>query len=143
MKPIISVLLLCAALSVPLSSVAACVLPVPDGDEVPPSPANLFGEIERVQLPYVVIRNGRTGARQTVSLKGAAAVYTVYGGDGPVSGLKRGLQVWVWYRHCARPARGIPHAAYFQVFSLDPGDRATLDREGRIIAVPSLPSTPQ
>lgn len=144
MRPIISALVLFAALSAAGLGMAACVLPVPDGGDGPPSPANLFGTIERVRLPYMLIRNSRTGARESVSLKGVAAIYTVYGGNGPLTALRRGLQVWVWFKQCTRPLKGIPQVDYVQVFSLAPGDRAALDGDGHIIAVPPLPlSSPQ
>ncbi|HNL22580.1 MAG TPA: hypothetical protein PKK51_11215, partial [Rhodocyclaceae bacterium] len=63
-------------------------------------------------------------------------IFSVYGGDAPLSELKPGLQVWVWFEKCKRPTEQIPFAAYFQFFSTDPTDRAKINRQGRIISVP-------
>ncbi len=129
----------CAGLFlVPLSSPAACRLPVPDGGDegYVPSKENLFGDIVRVDLPLVTVRNGRTRKPEQISVADISGIYSIYGGDGPLSELKPGLQVWVWFRKCERPGEGIPFAAYFQVFSTDPGDRARLNRQGQIISVP-------
>lgn len=35
--------------------------------------------------------------------------------------------------------KGVPNAAYFEFFSTGPNDRATLDKNGKIIAVPPMP----
>ena len=125
-------------LLIPLSAVGACRLPVPDGggDDYVPSPENIFGDIVRVKLPVVTIRNGKTHTLEQVSVAKTPEFYTVYGGDGSRSALKPGLQVWVWFKDCKRPAKGIPMAAYFQVFSTSPEDRAVLDPQGRIVSVP-------
>lgn len=125
-----------ALLLTPLSALAACKLPVPDGGGVSPSKPNIFGSIERVELPYVFIRNGRTQQLEKVSLVKIGEIYSVYGGDAPFSDLQPRLQSWVWFAGCKRLKTGIPQAAYFQIFSSDPGDRAKLDRVGRIISVP-------
>jgi hypothetical protein len=123
----------------PLSSFGACRLPIPDGVEegYAPSKENLFGDIVRVDLPLVTVKNGRTQALEQVSVSKISEIYSVYGGDGPLSELKPGLQVWIWFEKCKRPAEGIPIAAYFQIFSTDPTDRAKLNRQGRVISVPS------
>jgi len=130
--------LFAALLLAPLSSSGACRLPIPDGgdDGYVASKANLFGDIARVALPVVTIKNGHTQALEQVSLQKVGVMYSVYGGDAPLSELKPGLQVWVWFERCKRPTEGIPFAAYFQFFSTDPTDRAKIDRQGRIISVP-------
>jgi hypothetical protein len=128
----------CAALLLaPPAWPGACRLPIADGGPqgYAPSKENLFGDIVRVSLPVVAIRNGRTHALEEVSVSKISEIYSVYGGDGPLSDLKPGLQVWVWFQQCRRPAHGTPHAAYFQFFSTDPTDRARLDRQGRIVSV--------
>lgn len=130
---------LCAALFLaPLSSWGACHLPIPDGGDegYVPSEENLFGDIVRVKLPLVTIKNGRTHDLEQVSVSRIREIYSVYGGDGPLSELKPGLQVWVWFEKCKRPTEGVPFAAYFQIFSTDPTDRAKLNRQGKIISVP-------
>ena len=122
----------------PLPSSAACRLPISDGGDegYVPSKANLFGEIVRVEFPLVIIRNGKTQNLEQVSLSKISEIYSVYGGDGPLSELKPRLQVWVWFENCKRPTEGTPVAAYFQIFSSDPTDRAKVSRQGRIISVP-------
>ncbi|HJW25235.1 MAG TPA: hypothetical protein VJ576_10085 [Rhodocyclaceae bacterium] len=130
---------LCAGLLVaPLSSSGACRLPIPDGggEDYVPSKENLFGDIVRVELPLVTVKNGRTQELEQVSVSKINEIYSVYGGDSPLSELKPGLQVWIWFEKCKRPKEGLPFAAYFQIFSTDPIDRATINRQGRIISVP-------
>lgn len=117
---------------------AACLLPVPDGggENYKPSKENLWGDIERVELPFVYIKSGKTHQLVKVSLSKVDAAYSVYGGDAPLSALRPKLQVWVWFENCRAPGSGVPNAAYFEFFSTDPNDRATLDKNGKIIAVP-------
>ena len=134
------VLCLCSGLLfAPLSSSGACRLPISDGGDegYVPSKENLFGDIVRVSLPVVTVKNGRTHLLEQVSVSKISEIYSVYGGDAPLSELKPGLQVWIWFDRCKRPAEGIPLAAYFQIFSTDPTDRAKLNRQGRIISVPN------
>ena len=133
------ILCLCAGLLLaPLSSSGACSLPIPDGggEGYVPSKENLFGDIVRVEFPLVTIRNGRTLGLEQVSVSKISEIFSVYGGDAPLSELKPGLQVWVWFEKCKRPTEQIPFAAYFQFFSTDPTDRAKINRQGRIISVP-------
>jgi hypothetical protein len=108
----------------PLPSFGACRLPIPDGggEDYVPSKENLFGEIVRVKFPLVTIKNGRTHDLEQVSVSKISEIYSVYGGDAPLSELKPGLQVWVWFTKCKRPTEGTPLAAYFQIFSTDPTD---------------------
>lgn len=119
-----------------------CNLPIPDTmpDGYIVSKENLWGDITKVKLPIVYIKSGKTHKIVKVSLSKIKEDYSVYGGNGPLSELKPGLQVWVWFENCKVPHKGIPHAAYFQIFSSDPKDRATLDKNGKIISVPPEPS---
>lgn len=121
---------------------AECLLPTPDGSpgDFTPSRENLWGDIERVELPFVYIKSGKTHQVVKVSLSKIDEAYSVYGGPGKLSVLQPRLQVWVWYENCRAPGSGVPNAAYFQFFSSDPNDRATLDKGGKIIAVPPEPS---
>jgi hypothetical protein len=121
---------------------AECLLPIPDGggEGYKPSKENLWGDIERVELPFVYIKSGKTHQVVKVSLAKINAAYSVYGGDGPLSTLRPGLQAWVWFENCTAPRSGVPNVAYFQFFSSNPNDRATLDKNGKIIAVPPEPS---
>lgn len=133
------VLCLCFGLLLaPQSSFGACRLPIPDGGDegYVPSKENLFGDIVRVELPLVTVKNGRTQVLEQISVSKITEIYSVYGGDGPLSELKPGLQVWIWFENCKRPAGGVPLVAYFQIFSTDPTDRAKLNRHGRIVSVP-------
>src|SRR5438105_10574039 len=74
----------------PLSVFATCRLPIPDGGDETyvPSRANLFGNIERVELPYVIVKNGKTHRLEKISVSKITEIYSVYGGDGPLSELK-------------------------------------------------------
>ncbi|HEY5993321.1 MAG TPA: hypothetical protein VIU46_01855 [Gallionellaceae bacterium] len=120
---------------------AACLLPISDGGgkDYMPSKENLWGDIERVELPFVYIKSGKTHEVVKVSLSRIDAVYSVYGGPGKLSLLRPRLQVWVWFENCREPGSGVPNAAYFQFFSADPNDRAALDKDGKITAVPPGP----
>lgn len=122
----------------PMTSSGACRLPIPDGGDegYVPSKENLFGDIVRVELPLVSVKNGKTQDVEQISVSRISEIYSVYGGDGPLSDLKPGLQVWVWFEKCKRPTEGIPFAAYFQIFSTDPTDRAKINRQGRILSAP-------
>jgi hypothetical protein len=125
-------------LLIPLQVYAGCRLPVSDGAEnYVPSTANIFGDIERVELPNVFVRNGKTKTLEKISVAKISAIYSVYGGDGAVDELKPGLQVWIWFASCKRPKDGLTYAAYFQFFSTDPNDRANLNQNGKIVSVPS------
>lgn len=128
--------LLIALMLSPLASQAACKLPIPDGGGTTPSKPNIFGDIERVEPPYVFIRNGRTKLVEPVSISKIEEVFSVFGGDAPLSDLKPRFQVWVWFEGCKRNPSEVPNAAYFQIFSSDPMDRAKLNSDGSIVAVP-------
>lgn len=121
---------------------AVCNLPIPDGgpDDYKTSDENIWGDISKVELPFVYVKSGKTHKIVKISLAKVKSDFSVYGGDGPLSELKPGLQVWVWYENCKAPRKGIPNAAYFQIFSSDPKDRATLDDNGQIVSVPPEPS---
>ena len=137
-RPSLVLCLLIGLVLTPLAASATCRLPIPDGgdENYVPSRENIFGNIERVELPNVFIKNGKTQRLEQISVSKITEIYSVYGGDGPLSDLKPNLQVWVWFENCKRPKEGVPNAAYFQIFSSDPTDRAKLDREGKIISVP-------
>ncbi len=117
---------------------AKCQLPIPDGGDESyiPSKENIFGDIAKIELPYVFIRDGRTHQVEKVSISNIKEVYSSYGGDAPISVLQPNLQVWIWFKNCSRPKTGVPEVAYFQFFSTDPKDRATLDGNGKIISAP-------
>lgn len=119
-----------------------CNLPIPDTtpDGYIVSKENLWGDITKVELPFVYIKSGKTHKTVKVSLSSIKEAFTVYGGDMPFAKLQPGLQVWVWYENCKAPRKGVPNAAYFQIFSSDPKDRAMLDKYGKIISVPPDPA---
>lgn len=128
---------------IPLQLFAKCLLPIPDGggDNYAPSRPNIFGEIDRVALPNVYVKNGKTGETEQVSVSQISEVYSVYGGDEQLAAIKPKLQVWIWFKDCKRSLTGPQNAAYFEIFSTDPKHRARLDRNGKIISVPPTPST--
>ncbi len=118
---------------------AECLLPIPDGgpENYAPSRENLWGDVEKVELPFVYIKSGKTHQLVKVSLSKVDQIYSVYGGFETLSILRPHMQVWVWFENCKVPGSGVPNAAYFQYFSSDPSDRAELSKDGRIIAVPN------
>lgn len=117
---------------------AKCNLPIPDGggEDYITSKENIFGDIDKVALPFVYIKNGKSQKVEKISLSKIKEIFSVYGGDGPLTDLKPNLQVWVWYQNCQEPKGGVPKAAYFQIFSTNPKDRARLDSNGKILSVP-------
>jgi hypothetical protein len=126
----------------PLELFAKCLLPIADGGghNYVPSRPNVFGVVERVDLPNVYVKNGKTGASEHVSVSQISEIFSVYGGDDHLAAITPKLQVWIWFKDCKRSSKGPQNAAYFQIFSIDPNDRARLDRNGNIITVPPAPS---
>ncbi len=53
-----------------LPAKAECLLPIPDGggEGYKPSKENLWGDIERVELPFVYVKSGKTHETVKVSL---------------------------------------------------------------------------
>src|SRR5690349_12611514 len=70
-----------------------CTLPVPDGGDVAPSPANLTGKIRRTGKDYVDVQpmNGHKLVR--VVYDSDTELYTAFGGDYRPSDLARGQRV--------------------------------------------------
>lgn len=104
-------------------SLAGCVLPVPDGADAKPSPANLHGRITRIENDEVVIAQAKTGKIVRVLLPTNSKVFTAFGGDASPSELILGQTVWVWFLGCKWPSTAPATSAYFQVYSMDPNDR--------------------
>lgn len=116
------------------ASLGACVLPVPDGDGPAPTRANIIGDVDRVDLPFVFVLNKETDVVEQLTVAGLAEVNTVFGGSESVAAVRKGMQVWAWFRDCKRPDAGIPSLAYLMIYSRDPNDRATLDKSGKVVA---------
>jgi len=113
------------ALTVALSGTARaeCRIPEPDGGEEHPSPANISGRITKVAGTDVLIRQAGTGRIVRVHLPARSSIYTVFGGDGPISELAVGQEAKVWFQACTWPKTGTPVSAYFQIYSKAPNDR--------------------
>lgn len=105
------------------SAKAKCVLPVPDGGDEKPSPANIHGTIFSVEGMKVVVTRKDSGKRVTVLLPPNPEIYSAFGGDVSISDLAKGQTVWVWLRGCKLPTSGDAVSAYFQIFSRDPKDK--------------------
>lgn len=116
--------LVLATVCLPSVSHARCVLPVPDGGDVTPSPANIEGDIVSIKKDIVVIKTINTNQNVSVRLPKNKTIYTAFGGDGPTSDLLVGQKTWVWFVGC-KPAdnSSVPVAAYFQIYSRNPNDR--------------------
>lgn len=102
---------------------AHCRLPVPDGGEERPSPANLSGQISNVTGNAVLVRQNKTGRLVRVHLPSKPEIYTAFGGDAEVNDLTPGQTAKVWFKACVWPKAGEPESAYFQIYSKDPNDR--------------------
>jgi hypothetical protein len=99
-------------------------LPVPDGGDETPSPANIEGDIVSIQKDIVVIQISKTNQKASVRLPNNEPIYTAFGGDGPASDLRVGQMAKVWFVGCKPAAKNVvPVAAYFEIFSKDPNDR--------------------
>jgi len=101
---------------------AACVLPVPDGGDTKPSPANVAGEITRIEGGTIFIKENSPGKTLAVSLPSDVNVYTAFGGVVSRGELKTGQRASVWLVGCKRSSKGMLTAAYFEIFSIDPKD---------------------
>ena len=103
---------------------AGCILPVPDGGDETPSPANIEGNIISIQKDIVVIQTLKTNQKVSVSQPNNESIYTAFGADGQSSDLRVGQMAKVWFVGCKPAAKDtVPVAAYFQIFSKDPNDR--------------------
>jgi hypothetical protein len=113
----------CAIHASPAAS--RCVLPVPDGGDVTPTPANVTGRIARVGPGFVEIRPMTGAAVVRVRYDAATQFYSAFGGDYAPADLAPGQRAWIWYVDCRRRAQGTPTAAYLQLYSRDPADQPT------------------
>ncbi len=104
-------------------TLAACVLPEPDGGDNRPSPANLHGQIKSIFGSEVVVQQARTRRLVRVRLPDQPEIYSAFGGDGSIQDLAPGQTVWVWFVDCTWPRDKIPVSAYFQIYSRDPKDK--------------------
>lgn len=111
-----SVALAMAATGIPTSSIADCVLPVPDGGATQPSKPNVLGRIVSVNQDIVVIGINKASVRITKD----TALHTAFGGVVSVGELKVGQNASAWFVGCRHPGKSIPVAAYFQIFSKNP-----------------------
>jgi hypothetical protein len=100
-----------------------CVLPVPDGDDTIPSPANIEGIIVSIKSDIVTIRSKLTKRKVSVRILKDKPIYSAFGGDMQTSELRIGQKAWVWFVGCKRGGKTTPVAAYFQIFSTDPNDQ--------------------
>ena len=128
MKPyhrITQIASLAVLLSGPCAALDVCVLPVPDGSDNAPTAPNVHGVIAEVKDRDVTVRQAKTGKLITVILPETPQIFTAFGGDAATTELKPGQIVWVWFVGCRWPSTGKPVSAYFQIYSTDPGDKAS------------------
>ena len=101
------------------ASAKQCVLPVPDGGDIEPSPASLEGRIVSASADAVVVQPKAGGKPVQVRLAAATELFTAYGGGIELKELAAGQYASVWFEKCAMPKHGAPVAAVVQVCSLD------------------------
>ena len=115
--------LLIAFLAMSVSPVDAtgrrCVLPVPDGGGVEPSPASLKGRLVQVRPHMVVIRIARN-KDVSVRITHQTQLFTAYGGGVDNDELKVGQYASIWLEGCAQPRQLPAAASYLEVCSLAP-----------------------
>jgi hypothetical protein len=97
-----------------------CILPVPDGGDVEPSPPSLTGTILSVTPGKVLVRVNGAKHSQHVALSPTTELFTVYGGGIEIGDLHTGQHTLIWFKACAAPKQGNPVAAVLQVCSLAP-----------------------
>jgi hypothetical protein len=97
-----------------------CVLPVPDGGDVQPSPPSLIGTILSVAPDKVLVRVTGTKHPHPVAVSPATELFTVYGGGIEIGDLHPGQHTLIWFKACTVPKQGPPVAAVLQVCSLAP-----------------------
>lgn len=98
---------------------ARCVLPVPDGGDVEPSPPSLVGVIARAAPGKLVVRT-RPGTLERVLLNDQTGVWTVYGGGVDAAQLRPEQHALIWLEHCGQSTDGQAVAAVVQICSLGP-----------------------
>ena len=113
----------CASLFFISTASAKCVFPAPDGGVDNVSKRNLAGYIASVDSTFLRVRDYKTKQIVKVRIAKEQFAYTAYGGDEPVSMLKTGLPVRVWYQNCRLDRSGQAVAEYIEVFSTQPRDR--------------------
>jgi hypothetical protein len=97
-----------------------CVLPVPDGGDMQPSPPSLIGTILSVAPDKVLVRVTGTKHPHPVAVSPATELFTVYGGGIEIGDLHPGQHTLIWFKACTVPKQGTPVAAVLQVCSLAP-----------------------
>ena len=107
--------------SIPLAHAAQgqCVLPVPDGADIEPSPASLSGRLVHVQPGRVVVRL-RRGKDIAVQVNPQTDLFTAYGGGVELHELEVGQYASVWLKGCAKPGKTSALAVYLELCSLAP-----------------------
>ena len=109
------------ATAAPASS--QCVLPVPDGGDVTPSPPNLSGHVSALGSGFIRVKPlGRNGSER-IDYDRTTELYSAFGGDYEPTDFAVGQRVWVWFVNCERPAKAGSKAAYIMLFSRDPKDQ--------------------
>jgi len=100
-----------------------CIFPEPDGGNANvASQANIHGKITRVTHSMIIVSDKFTHQETIINYNKKTQFYTVFGGDGPLSKLKVGLESWVWFVNCKKPIKKTPIAKMIFVFSIDPND---------------------
>jgi hypothetical protein len=95
-----------------------CLLPIPDGGDVEPTPPSLTGVITRVAPDHVLVRHTSSSKPQRVVISQDTELFTVYGGGFESRELRPGQHAIVWFKNCVAPRRGHPTAVVLQVCSL-------------------------
>jgi len=92
----------------------SCVLPVPDGAEIAPSPPSVKGVISKVAGHEISLREQKSKPIKVVK---ETELFTVYGGSVEPEELKKGQHVFVWYVGCKKVYGVTPVAAIIQLCS--------------------------
>ena len=102
------------------ATAAECVLPIPDGGDIAPSPASLVGRIVSVAPGKVSVRHADSAEIVRVNVGPYTEFFSVYGGGFKADQLAPGQYTLIWFKDCVTPKRGSPSAAVLQICSRDP-----------------------
>jgi len=119
-QPLVGVLALTLFVASGTVAASRCVLPVPDGGDITPSPASLIGKIVSVTPGQLLVRRKGAAKPLRIVVAPSTELFTVYGGDFDAQELRPGQHVLIWYKDCSVPMRRLPVAAVLQVCSLAP-----------------------
>src|SRR5579884_3687568 len=111
----IRILLIICAVAYPSFAYAGkhCILPVPDGGDTTPNPANIVGSITAVEPQAITVRE-HGDSSVSIHYSSHTQLVTLFGGISSAKDFHKGQTVKVWLKDCERPKKGPIRAAYIE-----------------------------